>query len=120
MKSDHRNLLLSSAIATGLALVMSGCAGSQGFWQPVMWTPGFFTGFFHGLFTPILLFLWIVAKLLALILDKLIGWHTGPAQWFNDFQLYSSVHDDGYGWGYLCGLGLMLCLFFWDSFQRRR
>ena len=106
MKPNNRALLLSSVIAAGLALVMSGCAGSQGFWQPDMWTPGFFTGFFHGLFTPVLFLPWVAAKFLALILYHLMGWHAGPAQWFNDFQLYSSVHDDGYGWGYLIGIGL--------------
>lgn len=110
MKPDRRPLISSSAIAVGLALLMSGCAGSQGYWVGSMWTPGIIGGFFHGLIAPLALGPWLFAKLLAWIFHG-IGWYGGLAWWLDDFQLYASRHDDGYGLGYLCGIGLSLLIF---------
>ena len=95
MKPDHRPLLLSSVIAAGLALLMSGCAGSRGYWVSAMWTPGIIGGFFHGLITPLALWPWLIAKLFAGIFPGM-GWYGG--------------HEDGYGWGYLFGIGLSLLI----------
>lgn len=109
MKPDHRPLLLSLVIAVGLALLMSGCAGSRGYWVSTMWTPGIIGGFFHGLITPLTLWPWLIAKLFAWIFHG-IGWYGGLAWWLDDFQLYASRHEDGYGWGYLFGIGLSLLI----------
>lgn len=109
MKPDNRPLLLSSVFAAGLALLMSGCAGSQGYWVSVMWTPGIIGGFFHGLIAPLALWPWLIAKFFAWIFH-FMGWYGGLAWWLDDFQLYASRHEDGYGWGYLFGIGLSLLI----------
>lgn len=107
MKPAHRPLISSSAIAVGLALLMSGCAGSQGYWVGSMWTPGIIGGFFHGLIAPLALGPWLVSKFFAWILHGM-GLYSGLAWWLDDFQLYASRHEDGYGWGYLFGSGLCI------------
>jgi hypothetical protein len=109
MKPDRRPFLVPVSIATGFALLMSGCAGSQGYWVGAMWTPGIIGGFFHGFIAPLALGPWLVAKLFAWIFHGM-GWYGGLAWWLDDFQLYASRHEDGYGWGYLFGIGLCMLI----------
>jgi hypothetical protein len=91
------------------AIFISGCAGSQGYWLESLPIPGFFGGFIHGFLCVILFVPWLYAKLFAWFFH-LIGFHNGLVRWIDDFQLYSSVHYDGYGWGYIAGVIIFLIM----------
>jgi len=87
-----------------IAMCMSGCASEYGYFtgSSILGTPGFFGGLFHGIVTPVILLPWLISKALWAVGGFSIGY------WANEFQLYASVHTEGYPWGYFIGLlGMM-------------
>ena len=89
-------------------ILVSGCAGPQGYWANNYFSPpGFYGGLLHGFITPILILPWLFAKLFVFIFT-LVNMDNGLTRCLDTFQLYASVHEDGYGWGYAISLLISL------------
>ena len=100
MKNDRIIKRSTIMVCLLVAMLMTGCASEYGYFagRDLLGTPGFFGGLFHGIITPLVFFPWIISKALWAIGGFSIGY------WANEFQLYASVHTDGYPWGYFIGL----------------